>query len=66
MLQWMHHAAKEQNLTEEGYHGGLYYDETKIQEDLEIDRKDGKITLTGFADTGEEGENLRILRDKQV
>lgn len=48
----MYSAAKEQNLEENGYSGGLVHDETKIQEGLVLSMKGGYPNLIGWVDTG--------------
>lgn len=47
ILHWMYSAAKEQNLEENGYSGGLVHDETKIQEGLVLSMKGGYPNLIG-------------------
>ena len=64
MFDWMYKAAQEQNIPDYGYAGGLIHDETKIQDNLVLQKgKDGDISLIGFVDTGEEGNLLRTLKD---
>lgn len=44
----------------------LVHDETKIQEDLVINTKGCENQLVGWVDTGDEGESLKILKEKTV
>ena len=64
-IQWMYKAAKSvPNLPDFGWSGGIIHDEVSIQEDLVISKRDGKVRILGFIDTGEEGNLLRKWRDK--
>lgn len=60
ILHWMYSAAKEQNLEEKGYSGGLVHDETKIQEGLVLSMKGGYPNLIGWVDTGEENMHATV------
>lgn len=62
ILHWMYSAAKEQNLEENGYSGGLVHDETKIQEGLVLSMKGGYPNLIGWVDTGEENMHATVLK----
>ena len=65
VLEWMYHAAKDAKIPDYGYAGGLVHNEAKIQDDLVISKKGGKINLVGFVDAGEKGNLLRKLKNKQ-
>lgn len=62
ILHWMYSAAKEQNLEEKGYSGGLVHDETKIQEGLVLSMKGGYPNQIGWVDTGEENMHATVLK----
>ena len=66
ILHWMYTAAKEQNLEESGYSGGLVHDETKIQEGLVLSMKGGYPNLIGWVDTGEENMHANVLRNNTM
>ena len=66
LFRWMLNTAKKMKLPLSGYHGGLVHDETKIQEDLVINTKGCENQLVGWVDTGDEGESLKILKEKTV
>ncbi|CAC5382466.1 unnamed protein product [Mytilus coruscus] len=66
LFRWMLNTAKKMKLPMSGYHGGLVHDETKIQEDLVINTKGCENQLVGWVDTGDEGESLKILKEKTV
>ncbi|KAJ8045597.1 Spectrin beta chain, non-erythrocytic 1 [Holothuria leucospilota] len=69
VLRWMFESAKDAKVGPEGLAGVLMHDETKIQEDMVLKNRDGNLTLVGWIDSGEEGNNIRVLRDgvpKQV
>ncbi|KAL3856900.1 hypothetical protein ACJMK2_011606 [Sinanodonta woodiana] len=58
---WMYQAANDANVPEERWAGGLIHDETKIQQDLVLDMRGGKLHLVGWVDTGVEGNDLRTV-----
>ena len=58
MFSWMENTATEKHLPECGRQGGLIFDEMTIQQDLQMDRRDGSATLTGTVDMGKEGKAL--------
>lgn len=62
-LEWMYHAALESKVPAHGWAGGLIHDETKIQSDLVLSMRDGILKLIGWIDTGEEGDDLRTLKN---
>jgi predicted TIM-barrel fold metal-dependent hydrolase len=66
IFRWMLNSAKQVNLPVSGYYGGILHDEAKIQEDLVIKVKGGTNELIGWVDTGNEGDNLRILKEQNV
>ncbi|KAL3864406.1 hypothetical protein ACJMK2_006092 [Sinanodonta woodiana] len=63
---WMYQAANDANVPEEGSAGGLIHDETKIQQDLVLDMRGGKLHLVGWVDTGIEGNDLRTVEQGKV
>ena len=62
IFQWMLKEATRLNVPPSGLVGGVIIDEMSIQEDLQIVKKGTDVQLVGFADTGEEGEILHILK----
>jgi len=66
MLRWMFESAKQVNLPNEGYFGGLIHDETKIQQDLVWKKSGIAIALVGFVDTGPEGTSVKTLKKGKV
>lgn len=68
IFRWMLNSAKQVNLPVSGYYGGILHVhvEAKIQEDLVIKVKGGTNELIGWVDTGDEGDNLRILKEQNV
>ena len=66
VLNWMYMAAKENQLEEHGYAGGLVHDETKIQEGIALDMSSGFPKLIGWIDTGEENLHAKILKEKTM
>lgn len=63
VLRWMFESAKDAKVGPEGLAGVLMHDETKIQEDLVLKNRDGSLKLVGWINNGEEGNNIRVLRD---
>ena len=61
-LAWMDKAAQEKKVPEFGRHGGLIFDEMAIQEDLQLDSHEGRSSLVGAVDLGEECKDMDILR----
>ncbi|KAL3873574.1 hypothetical protein ACJMK2_036671 [Sinanodonta woodiana] len=61
LWMYMYQAANDANVPEEGWAGGLIHDETKIQQDLVLDMRGGKLHLVGWVDTGVEGNDLRTV-----
>lgn len=61
-LEWMANTAKQNNLPEFGYNGGIVLDEMAIQEDLQLDSNEGTPSLVGTVDYGPQGNNLDTLR----
>jgi hypothetical protein len=59
-------AAKENQLEEHGYAGGLVHGETKIQEGLALDMSSGCPKLIGWIDTGEENLHAKFLKEKTM
>lgn len=63
VLEWMYHSAVESKIPKHGWAGGLIHDETKIQTDLVLTTRNGTPKLIGWIDTGNEGRDLKILRE---
>lgn len=66
VLSRMYHAAAADNLPPNGWAGGLIHDETKVQGDVVLSFRNGTPKLVGWVDTGEEGKNLRIIKEGSV
>lgn len=66
VFKWMHLAAVEAKVPDHGRAGGLIHDEMKIQDDLVLSMRNGTPKLVGWIDTGEEAQNLRILKEGKV
>lgn len=62
ILHWMYSAAKEKNLEENGYSGGLVHNVTKIQKGLVLSMKRGYPKLIGWVDRGEENVHATVLK----
>lgn len=62
ILEWMRNEASVQNLSKEGFEGGLMIDEMSIQEDLAIKRKGNNFQLVGFV----EGSNENFAMQKMM
>ena len=62
IFNWMRLSANSQNLTRDGYHGGLILDEMAIEEDLQMVRSGKYTKLIGFADCGKESANMQSIR----
>lgn len=58
MLEWMKSIAVEQNVSKDGYKGGLMIDEMAIQEDLQLKRTGENYELVGFTDIVEEAKSI--------
>ncbi|KAL3890552.1 hypothetical protein ACJMK2_002834 [Sinanodonta woodiana] len=54
MMEWMLNEAQRQNLTQEGYFGGLILDEMSIQEDIQIIHYKSGSSSVGLTDSGPE------------
>ncbi|KAL3857661.1 hypothetical protein ACJMK2_012305 [Sinanodonta woodiana] len=54
MMEWMLNEAQRQNLTQEGYFGGLILDEMSVQEDIQIVHYKSGCSLVGLTDSGPE------------
>ena len=50
LLHWMANEARLNNISPEGYKGGLIIDEMSIQPDLQFKKKNGNIELIGFTE----------------
>ena len=61
MMYWMHSEAKAQNLTIDGYYGGLILDEMAIQEDLQIVRMKNESKLVGLSESGVDVKHMNVL-----
>lgn len=68
IFHWMRKTAEKANLPDAGYYGysGLLHDEAKIQQDLIINCKGKTNQLIGWVDTGNECQNLKIIKDNQI
>ena len=67
MFSWMENTATDKHLPECGRQGGLIFDEMGIQQDLQMDRRDGSATFTGTVDMGKEANALdssKIIKNK--
>lgn len=62
----MRKTAEKANLPDARYYGGLLHDEAKIQQDLIINCKGKTNQLNGWVDTGDECQNLKIIKDNQI
>lgn len=58
MLEWMKSIAVEQNVSKDGYKGGLMIDEMAIQKDLRLNRTGENYELVGFTDIVEEAKSI--------
>lgn len=61
MLEWMKSIAVEQNVSKDGYKGGLMIDEMAIQEDLQLKRTGDNYELVGFTDIVEEAKSISTI-----
>ncbi|KAK3091321.1 hypothetical protein FSP39_018905, partial [Pinctada imbricata] len=66
ILHWMSKTADRQKVPKFGRYGGLIHDETRIQQDLVMNTKGNKNELVGWIDTGDEGQDIRILKEGTV
>lgn len=66
IFHWMRKTAEKANLPDAGYYGGLLHDEAKIQQDLIINCNGKTNQLIGWVDTGDECQNLKIIKDNQI
>lgn len=66
ILHWMRNTADKIKLQDSGFYGGILHDEAKIQQDLVIKKKGDVSEIIGWVDTGEECQNLRIIKDNKV
>jgi hypothetical protein len=62
----MRNTADKIKLQDSGFYGGILHDETKIQQDLVIKKKGDVSEIIGWVDTGEDCQNLRIIKDNKV
>ncbi|KAL9970357.1 hypothetical protein ACROYT_G022715 [Oculina patagonica] len=61
MLKWCLQVAKDNELKDHEFMGGLVIDEMKIQEDIEMVKKNGKHRLVGFVDLGDLHDDMQTL-----
>ncbi|KAJ8044896.1 ATP-dependent DNA helicase PIF1 [Holothuria leucospilota] len=66
MFQWMFQCANDMKIPPDGRAGIVIHDETKIQEDLVVDMTDGRVKLIGWIDSGDEGNDMRILQNGAI
>ncbi|MES9883829.1 MAG: hypothetical protein ABW185_23505 [Sedimenticola sp.] len=59
---WMYEEASRKGMNEDGWSGGLIFDEMSIQPDLQISKCGNFVQLKGFTELGEEGNMCSILR----
>ena len=62
MFVWMRQAADKAILPNYGYNGYLILDEMKVQEDLVLQRRQGKLVLVGFVELEGPLRNLEVWR----
>ncbi|KAJ8034277.1 hypothetical protein HOLleu_21044 [Holothuria leucospilota] len=60
MFKWMFQCANDVKIPPGA--GIITHNETKIQEDLVVDMTDGKVKLIGWIDSGDDGNNIKILQ----
>ncbi|XP_070550255.1 uncharacterized protein [Ptychodera flava] len=61
ILHWMRKEAEKRGMTDDGWEGGIMFDEMSIQEDLQINKRGGKTQLVGFVNMGQESECIRFF-----
>lgn len=66
MMLWMSNEAKSQNLTTEGYYGGIILDEMAIQEDIQIVHTKSSTKMFGLSDSGEDVKRMQTLNDGKL
>jgi hypothetical protein len=62
VFRWMFQEAKRRNITEEGWTGGIILDEMTIQSDIQISKTGDLVELSGFVETGDEGNICHVIR----